>query len=145
MVLTYLIFEFGYFDPYGGDSPGPRYFIPALPFLAVGLAAAFGKWRVITSAPAAISGVASTAIIVNGSNRLSLGRCGWLISKGWVSPFEAAVLVRVRSSGVPECFRDRSPSLPTSKTVAAICAGRGCRRGAPGRTLRERESVRATS
>src|SRR5919201_6305238 len=34
----------GYFDPLGGLSPGPRYFVPALPFLALGLADAYGRW-----------------------------------------------------------------------------------------------------
>jgi hypothetical protein len=37
--------ECGYFDPYGGDSPGPRYLVAALPFLAVGLGPAFAHAR----------------------------------------------------------------------------------------------------
>ena len=43
--VAFLVLELGYYDPYGGDSPGPRFFIPALPFLAVGLAPAFARWR----------------------------------------------------------------------------------------------------
>ncbi len=34
----FLLVNAGYFLPYGGNSPGPRFFAPALPFLAVGLA-----------------------------------------------------------------------------------------------------------
>ena len=39
----------GYFDPYGGTSPGPRFFVPALQFLALGLAPAYARWPRLTS------------------------------------------------------------------------------------------------
>jgi hypothetical protein len=62
MTLAYLMVEFGYFDPYGGDSPGPRFFIPAIPFLALGLAPAFAARRVLTSVLAVLSVIASAAV-----------------------------------------------------------------------------------
>jgi hypothetical protein len=43
VTVFFLVLEFGYFTPYGGVSPGPRFFIPALPFLALGLAPAFTR------------------------------------------------------------------------------------------------------
>jgi hypothetical protein len=46
--LLFLLMDSGYFDPFGGVSPGPRFFIPALPFLALGLACAFERWRRLT-------------------------------------------------------------------------------------------------
>ncbi|HUY70732.1 MAG TPA: hypothetical protein VMV08_00685 [Gaiellaceae bacterium] len=52
----------GYFLPYGGDSPGPRFLAPALPFLALGLAPAFARMRRVVTVLAAVSIIASTAI-----------------------------------------------------------------------------------
>lgn len=46
--LLFLLVTAGYYDPFGGLSPGPRFFVPALPFLAVGLACAFARWRILT-------------------------------------------------------------------------------------------------
>ncbi len=62
--MAFLLLELGYYDPYGGDSPGPRFFIPALPFLALGLAPAFARWRVATACFAAASVLASTAVLL---------------------------------------------------------------------------------
>ncbi len=41
---TTLLYNAGYYLPYGGDVPGPRFLLVALPFLAVGLAAALRRW-----------------------------------------------------------------------------------------------------
>lgn len=41
--LVFALLSVGYFDPYGGESPGPRFLVPALPFLALGLADAFAR------------------------------------------------------------------------------------------------------
>ena len=44
VALLFALLSVGYFDPYGGESPGPRFLVPALPFLALGLADAFARW-----------------------------------------------------------------------------------------------------
>lgn len=62
--LLFLIVESGYYDPYGGDSPGARFFIPGVPFLAVGIALAFARWRLLTSVCAAASVLASSAVLL---------------------------------------------------------------------------------
>ena len=55
VTVYFLVLEFGYFSPYGGVSPGPRFFVPALPFLALGLAPAFQRAPRVTSVLAALS------------------------------------------------------------------------------------------
>ncbi len=57
-----MIFDAGYFEPYGGDSPGPRYVIPALPFLLTGLGPSFARRPAVTAVLAAASVIASTAM-----------------------------------------------------------------------------------
>jgi hypothetical protein len=60
--VIFVLFDAGYFEIYGGDSPGPRYVIPALPFLLVGLGPAFSRLPRLTSVLAAASVIASTAM-----------------------------------------------------------------------------------
>ena len=69
----FLVLEFGYFLPYGGVSPGPRFFVPALPFLALGLAPMFERSRVPTTALALASVIASTAVALTWSWGSTLG------------------------------------------------------------------------
>ena len=49
VTLLFLFANMAYFEPYGGDSPGPRFFVPALPFLALGLVEAYHRWLLPTA------------------------------------------------------------------------------------------------
>jgi hypothetical protein len=58
---VFFIYNSAYWQPLGGDTPGPRFLIPALPFLAVGLAPAFRRFRSVTLALAVVSGTMMVA------------------------------------------------------------------------------------
>ena len=53
--LLYLTYNSGYFLPFGGGTPGPRFLATILPFLALGLAIAFERWPGPTIALATVS------------------------------------------------------------------------------------------
>lgn len=55
LIAAYLIYNAGYYQPFGGDSSGPRFLIPILPFLALPLALAFRRFPLATGVLAAIS------------------------------------------------------------------------------------------
>ncbi len=64
VTAAFLVAECGYFVPYGGRAPGPRFFVAALPFLALGLGPAFARMRALTSTLAAVSVIASSALML---------------------------------------------------------------------------------
>jgi len=64
VVVFFVLLNCGYYLPYGGVSPGPRFLIPALPFLALGLAPAFARWPVATSVLTVASVVPMTGLML---------------------------------------------------------------------------------
>jgi len=63
VALVFLVVNVGYFLPYGGTSPGPRFLVPAIPFVALGLGPAFTRWPRATAALAGVS-VAATIVVM---------------------------------------------------------------------------------
>ena len=61
IALVYFVYNAGYWLPLGGGSPGPRFLIPTLPFLALGLAVAWRRWPAVTLALTAISATTMVA------------------------------------------------------------------------------------
>jgi len=54
---VYFLYNAGYWLPFGGGTPGPRFLIPTLPFLALGIAVAWRRWTALTLALAIPSAV----------------------------------------------------------------------------------------
>lgn len=60
ITVAFVFVDAGYFLPYGGGSPGPRFFVPALPFLMLGLPAALERFRLPTLVLGLVSVVTMT-------------------------------------------------------------------------------------
>jgi hypothetical protein len=50
VALAYFLYDSAYWQPYGGGTPGPRFLIPMLPFLALGLGFAYRRLPATTLA-----------------------------------------------------------------------------------------------
>jgi hypothetical protein len=55
VTVAFVFVDAGYFLPYGGGSPGPRFFVPALPFLMLGLPSMLRRFPLPTVVVALVS------------------------------------------------------------------------------------------
>ena len=114
IAAVYFIYNCGYWLPFGGGTPGPRFLIPALPFLAIGLAYAYKRLPALTLGLAIPSGL---LMLVGTLTYPLLGKQGvgtwadWLVegriehtvltafgvTNAWlaIAPFVAAVLTSI--------------------------------------------------
>ena len=75
VTALFVLLDCGYFDPYGGWSPGPRYLVAGLPFLALGLGPAF-SWRPRLTLVVALISVVATTVVTLTWTTVDLGRGG---------------------------------------------------------------------
>ena len=104
VTVLFVLLDAGYFLPYGGGTPGPRFLAPALPFLALGLPCVLARWPRSTLALGFASAALTTVDAVTWGVRPSLDT-SWFptrneISKtvwAWLGPDRnvAALLVLV--------------------------------------------------
>jgi hypothetical protein len=117
VVLAFVLLSCGYFDPYGGASPGPRFLVPALPFLALGLGPAFARWFLPTAALALVSVVTMTAatLIWSEAPLGSIWEALWALVNDW----GASSFAQSLSSNV---LRFADVGLTTAAELVALAA-----------------------
>ena len=71
--LAFLVYNAGYDVPFGGDSPGPRFLVAILPFLAVPLSLSYALWPRLTVALALVSALYAVGVTLTGP----LQAAGW--------------------------------------------------------------------
>ena len=64
VLLAFFLLQAGWVNPWGGEMPGPRYLIPALPFLVLGAVVAWTRWPRTSLALTCISTITMTFPLV---------------------------------------------------------------------------------
>jgi hypothetical protein len=135
--LAYLVYDSGYWTPFGGGTPGPRFLIPLLPFLALGFAAA---WRARPAICAALLGP-SALLLLTGT--LTFPLIGDTRSAGtWASLVGQDLFSNTLLSAAG--LGNGWPVVLPVVALTALALAAGVPRGAPGGgDLPRREVVRA--
>src|SRR5215210_261329 len=148
VAAIYFLYNAGYWLPFGGGTPGPRFLIPALPFVAIGLAYAYRRLPALTLGLAIPSGL---LMVIGTITYPLIGRQGigtwadWLmegklehtvltafgVTNAWlaIAPVAAAVLtavalaVRATPSVSLSDFRFAVPAVLAWSFVSAIGPG----------------------
>ena len=116
----FLVYNSGYYLPFGGYVPGPRFLIATIPFLGLGLAPAFAAWPLVTSALALFSVGAMTVATSAGPLIGNADTHRWVVrwahgdfvqslltldglGHGWIAvlPFVAAVAAAAAAALLP--------------------------------------------
>jgi hypothetical protein len=128
VAIAFLLFNSGYFLPYGGQVPGPRLLVPVLPFVAIPLAASYRRYPSCTIGLAAASVVmmvtaTATRPLLPGANTASWVthaaagdfqttvalfagvRHGWLVVIPFLIPVAAAIVFAVLATPRPAIER----------------------------------------
>jgi hypothetical protein len=133
VAAVFFLYNSAYWQPLGGDTPGPRFLIPVLPFLAVGLAPAFRRFRALTLGLAIASGVMMVAgaltypLVTADGIAIWAQRLVWadlehtvLTPMGVTSPWLAAVPMLVALAGAVAFAVRATPPAPVGAIGAAL-------------------------
>ena len=116
--ISYFLYNAGYWLPFGGGSPGPRFLIPALPFLAISLASAYRRLPLLTLALA----IPSATFMLAGALTFPLigenGTGTWANQLG-TGTLEHTVLTVL---GVHDGWLAAAPVLAAAIAAIAFCA-----------------------
>ena len=77
VTVFFLLLNSGYYLPYGGTLLGPRFFVPALPFLALGLGPAFARRPRLTGALTVLSVVPVIGLMIVASKNPPIHNTIW--------------------------------------------------------------------
>ena len=145
LAVAYLVYNAGYYVPFGGYVPGPRFLIPIIPFLLLGLPVAISTWPATTLVLGGVSigamTVATAAEPLLGNDDTHSWVTRWengdfaqsvltLVGQGhgWlaVTPFLLAVAVAVVAA-----FSQLPRPRLTARAVAALVGWLICFKAAP--------------
>jgi hypothetical protein len=124
VALGYLVYNSGYYQPFGGFVPGPRFLLPLVPFLGVPLALAFSRLPLTTTALALVSIALMAAVTLTGPLLAFDNRWherlldGWFGGRGWPTIVPFAVLL---AATVGLAWREQP--LPLAWSEAPLAAG----------------------
>jgi hypothetical protein len=141
----FVLLDVGYFDPLGGVSPGPRFLVPGLPFLALGLGPAFARHFRLTSALTAASVVAMTAVTLTWPNGTPGRGAAWGLLAGLPVHLGSSRFAHLLVENAAPVGRHVGAALVAASALAALAvglqaAGLGARRG-PARSQESPGSV----
>ena len=113
----FLVYNAGYYLPFGGGSPGPRFLIPMLPFLAVPLGLALRRYPAVTVA----LGEPTTFTVKSAPIPVKATLCGW-------APFAATPRDAMRDPAAAIAIGERARARVVEKfslaaeanTIAAV-------------------------
>ncbi len=138
IAIAYFLYDCGYWQPYGGGTPGPRFLIPTLPFLALGLAFSYRRlpattlalaipsalWMVLASVTYPLIGEQGTGLwlewLVDGRLEHTVVTAAG-IDSNWVAiaPVLAAIALAV---GFAIAATPRPAPSGRTDLIAALCA-----------------------
>ncbi len=119
ITVAYAVIDMGYFQPYGGPPLGPRFVVPALPFLALGLAPALRARPFLGVVATGVSVVALTALTLVWDSTRQVTSTIW--DALWHVPSQLGAAPYVHDL-TPNVLDRLGLSSPQAALVVAACA-----------------------